>query len=373
MMVERGTTMEEESSIITEQAALGQEKRRQRQMNFWRKLIVSLVLLLIIGSIFAIAVEVILPEEGQWAGLTSHRCEEFCESSHQCDHTMEDRPTVQQPVNAYTNLAYIYYGLVPMVFIRIDLSTFMYFCASTLLAIASFMFHASVSSFWAGMDGAYMFTYGMALIFHGIFVVFCVPYLVLAPILVALFVTIPLKRSQMKIDLQLIMAGMFVVVVILVVILAMARIYMIVACQPKKKVSDTCTKIWRYKAWQISIIIGVACVPAIISGVAFSVWYMDMSKEWCNPASAWQWHGVWHVFTGIASLWTWIFFDKNRLKEILSTSYPPTIDDRVQKGNLSKEGNPLVEASTEIFQSGETGEDNLYDHDPATQPHDAFP
>lgn len=347
------TVGEDESSTATDKdigdtmiPALGQEKRRQQRMNCWRKLALSLVLLIIIGSIFVIVVEVILPEEGQWADLTSHRCDEFCENSHDCDHTMEDRPTVQQPVNAYTNLAYIWYGLVPMVFFRIDLGTFMYFCASTLLAIGSFMFHASVSTFWASMDGSWMFTYGWALIFHGVFVVLCVPWKLLAPILVALFVAIPLKRGQMKNDLQLVMAGMFVVVVILVAILVLARIYMIVARQPKKRASDTCSKTWCYKTLQISIILGVALIPATISGFATFVWDMDRRKEWCNPASAWQWHGVWHILTGLASLWTWILFDKNRLKDILATSYPLTIDDR--KGNSSSV------RGTEVFQRGET-------------------
>ena len=199
-----------------------------RRRLFWRKYIVSLLITFIVGVIFALVMEVILPQEGQWSDHISHKCEEFCENSHMCDHTMEERPTVQQPVNAYSNMVYIWCGLVPLIFLRVDLSTIMYFCASAWLAIASFMFHASISKFWASMDGASMYTYGSVLIFHGLHCVFNISWGILTVLQVALFITMPLVRSMITIDSELIFSGQLVVVVILAVTLVFARIYKII-------------------------------------------------------------------------------------------------------------------------------------------------
>lgn len=265
------------------------------QNKFSRKLIASLLIVLLICAIFAIIMHVILPQEGQWGDMDSHRCDEYCENSDQCDHPMEERPAVQQPVNAYTNMAYIWCGIVPLLFLRIDLSTIMYFCASTLLAISSFMFHASVTKFWMEMDGANMYTYGAALVFHGLHVVFGVSWLLLTPLLVALLVAMPLVRPYITIDSELINSGQLILVVCLAAILVMARIYKIanhaLAKQMEAQLSWLVTaSTILFRSFQV---VGMAFVPAIFSGVATIVWMKDVDKEWCDPSGWMQWHGVW--------------------------------------------------------------------------------
>jgi len=313
--------------------------------SFFRKWTLSLLLTFLVGVVFAIVMEVILPQEGQWSDMEGHRCEEYCENSNSCDHTMDERPTTQQPVNAYTNLAYIWCGLVPMIFLRVDLSTFMYFCASTILAISSFMFHASITKTWMWMDGASMYIYGASMIFHGIHAVFNVSWKILSIFMLALMVAMPIVRPKITVDNSLINSGQFVVVVILAAILVLARIYKIVVLalgkQRRRKkngkangTASSTSSCCRSAAiagsivWESCKVLVTVLIPALLAGFATFVWIKDSEKEeWCNPDSSLQWHGVWHVTTGFASLWIWLFFDFNHLKDILASSVCYVDDD----------------------------------------------
>jgi hypothetical protein len=293
-----------------------------RRRLFWKKYIFSLLITFLIGMTFALIMEIILPEEGQWSDMRSHTCDEYCENSHMCDHTMKERPTVQQPVNAYSNLAYIWCGIVPLIFLRVDLSTIMYFLASSLLAISSFMFHASISKLWMQMDGASMYTYGSVLIFHGLHCVLNVSWKFLALLQVALLIIIPIVRPKITIESELINSGQLIAVVILAVTLVLARLYRIInlgIARATREHLSCCAAFFSILGQSVRVII-IAFVPAILSGIATFVWMKDMNKDWCDPDSKMQWHGVWHCFTGFSSLWLWVFVDMNKLKDTLASS-----------------------------------------------------
>ena len=71
----------------------------------------------------------------------------------------------------------------------------------------------------------------------------------------------------------------------------------------------------------------------------------DANKEWCDPGSKMQWHGVWHCFTGFSSLWLWVFYDMNKLKDTLATSGRDNVSSN--KDRLSKTKHSI--GSTELF------------------------
>ncbi|KAG7345024.1 ceramidase [Nitzschia inconspicua] len=269
--------------------------------------------------------EIILPKEGQWAGLESHHCDEFCENSDKCDHSMDERPTMQQPVNAYSNIAYIWCGVVPMVFFRVDLSTTMYFCSSALLGISSFMYHASISRLWMNLDSSSMYTYFAVLVMHGLCSVFGLSWRCLCPIFVAILIAMPFVRPTIPFsrETEKIIYGQVLAITVLSLVLVLANIYKIVNqtfARTRSQGQHTYFASIFILLLQIFGVISVALFPGLLCAIATVGWNNDREKRWCRPNSIFQWHALWHALTAIASLWVWIFFDRNRLKDILATS-----------------------------------------------------
>lgn len=261
-----------------------------------------LVILWLLGAVMAMAValtaEVVLPEEGQWEGMESHHCDEFCENSNKCNHTMEERPTIQQPVNAYSNMAYIWCGIVPITFFRLDLSTIMYLCSSLLLGISSFMYHASITRFWMNLDSSYTYTYITVLILQGTSVVFGISWRCLSPIMVAILVAMPFIRPEIpfRIDSEKISFAQVSIVAVLATVLVLARIYKVVnhAFAKKRRIRKTTALAYLFSILlQISRVVVIASIPAFFGAVAIVSWNKDREKIWCDPDSKFQWHGVW--------------------------------------------------------------------------------
>ena len=140
---------------------------------------------------------VILDDNGQWADYESGRCDNICENSHQCDHVIEDRPIIQQPVNTWTNLTYILVGLWPIIHIRVDTSTVMFLLASTYLGIGSFMFHASITSFWQTIDVAATYDSIATGLLHGVYALTNVSWNWMAIPLLGLEITFSFVKKDM--------------------------------------------------------------------------------------------------------------------------------------------------------------------------------
>jgi hypothetical protein len=265
--------------------------------NFHRKLALSFFITVLCGAIFAITMEILLPKEGEWTGFESHHCDEFCENYVRCNHTMDERPTIQQPVNAYTNLAYIWGGIVPLVFLRVDVSTSMYFCASVLLGISSFMYHSSITRVWQHMDSAHMYTYILALVMHGLFAVIGTPWRCLAPILLSMFIAMPFIRPKLPVSVESaqINSAQVLLIVLLSLALVMAHIYRTInhSLARQKLLQLSIHKSISYILRESSKVIATALVPAVLGVVATVGWTNDREKRWCDPDSIFQWHGIW--------------------------------------------------------------------------------
>ncbi|KAL3940083.1 MAG: hypothetical protein SGARI_001128 [Bacillariaceae sp.] len=181
---------------------------------------------------------------------------------------------------------------------------------------------SAIIRFWMQMDGASMYTYGAVLIFQGFHAVFNISWMILAPVQVALLIAMPLVRPKITVDSELINSGQLIVVVLLATILVLVRLYKIINHGTARGKRDhlPCWGTFFSILWQSVRIVSIAFVPAILSGFATIVWMQDMEKKWCNPDSAMQWHGVWHCFTGFSSVYLWLFYDFNKLKDILASS-----------------------------------------------------
>ena len=209
------------------------------------------------------------------------------------------------------------------------------------------MFHASISKFWMQMDGASMYTYGSVLIFHGLHCVFNISWKILAVLQVGLFIAMPLVRPMITIESELINSGQLMVVVLLAVVLVLARIYRIInlGTARGKREQLPCCLTSSTILWQSVRVLGIAIFPAILSGTATFVWMKDLYKDWCDPDSKMQWHGVWHCLTGFSSVWLWVFYDINKLKDTLATSGRDNIP--YKKNGMSQTSHSI--GSTELF------------------------
>lgn len=84
-----------------------------------------------------------LPSADAWASLTPGDCAEYCEASHRCG-PLATRDAVQQPLNAWSNLAYLFVGVLGAAAFPTPLGL-AFAAAATVLAFGSFGFHATVT------------------------------------------------------------------------------------------------------------------------------------------------------------------------------------------------------------------------------------
>ena len=303
-----------------------------------RDLGMTLSFFVAVASIFVVVFLVILEEYGQWSDYKSGNCEGVCESSNQCDHEMEDRPTIQQPVNAWTNLAYILAGLWPIIHIRRDISTFVYLMASIYLGVGSFMFHASVTSFWQSLDVAA--TYGIiaTVTFHGIYALTNISWRWLALPLLGLVVAFSIVKKDMDasgMGSKRMLPLMVSIIVSEHVLLVGAYVCKILTRRPRAMSSASVNDSVEWK-FVVKLVL-LASTPGFLFGLAVLLHQKDSTKEWCMPDSFWQGHGAWHILTAFANLLIWIFFDNHRMVNILAPPPASTAsiddDENLEKAN----------------------------------------
>ncbi len=96
-----------------------------------------------------------LPSAEVWSDLTPAVCNEYCEHSDRCG-PLASRDAIQQPLNSWSNLAYLFVGL--LVWRRpLQPTAVLFTVSSAALAAGSFLFHAAVTREfqWLDMVGTY--------------------------------------------------------------------------------------------------------------------------------------------------------------------------------------------------------------------------
>jgi hypothetical protein len=95
------------------------------------------------------------PTGAVWTGLTPADCLEYCEGHTRCG-PLETRPAVQQPLNAWSNAAFAFVGLLALR-TRPRSLALLFAGSAMVLAVGSFWFHASVTreAQWVDMVGTY--------------------------------------------------------------------------------------------------------------------------------------------------------------------------------------------------------------------------
>jgi len=242
----------------------------------WRR---ALLVTALCGAVAAIALAT-LPSAEVWSALTPGDCDEYCEASTRCGE-LATRAAVQQPLNSWSNLAYLFVGVLAL---RRPLRpTAALFAASLgVLAVGSFLFHATVTREmqWLDMVGTYAAL--VAVIARGVAAAFSVSEL--AVVAVALFADALFAVFKWAISAY----------VALPLLIAAATVPIV-----------RWVRLGRRPARE-------AFVPLVLFVAAFVARQLDVAHVGCAPESILQGHATWHVLTAASLASAYFFFDAER-------------------------------------------------------------
>ncbi len=117
----------------------------------WRPALAGTLALVVVGAVVFAA----FPDGTLWSAMTPANCAEYCEAHTRCG-PLETRPSVQQPLNSWSNAAFVFVGLLALRTRPRALAVL--FAGSTgSLGVGSFLFHAAVTreTQWLDMVGTY--------------------------------------------------------------------------------------------------------------------------------------------------------------------------------------------------------------------------
>ncbi|RIK99550.1 MAG: hypothetical protein DCC71_20215 [Proteobacteria bacterium] len=207
-----------------------------------------------------------LPSADVWSRLTPGDCAEYCEAHTRCG-APSARAAIQQPLNAWSNAAFLFVGLLawrrPLAPTR---ALFAVSCA--LLAAGSFLFHASVTREMQWLDMAGTYAALVAVVARGAVQAFDWPELPV--VAAALAADAGFALFKWRIDAH----------VALPLLLLLASIPIAA----------------RVRAGRLSVRLALA--PLGLFALAFALRQADVARVLCFPDSLlYQGHALWHVAT----------------------------------------------------------------------------
>ena len=216
-----------------------------------------------------------LPSAEVWSDLTPGDCDEYCERSTDCG-ALASRGAIQQPLNAWSNLAYLFVGLLAW---RRPLrpTAALFAISSFVLAAGSFGFHASVTREFQWLDMVGTYAVLVAVLARGLVAAFGLAEAAVVAGAVGLDALIAIFKWHL--DAFVVIPILFVAISIPLAVFVRAR---------------------RSRIWPVS-------VGAALFGIAFAMRQIDVERIGCRPESLfYQGHALWHLLTA-ASLGLWFF------------------------------------------------------------------
>ena len=212
--------------------------------------------------------------ENLWQSIHPSLCLEYCESSHRCTEN-SIRPVIQQPINAFSSLSYVFLA----VFIFANHPTGfsgLFLISSCTLGIGSFLFHASLSpnSQWLDVVGMFATLHAVvAFAFHrllGWTERRIIPIAIIFDVLGAIF--------KWRLDSTLWTLAMVGLLVVLLGFYHRSR---------------------GHSPFRVVFPIGFI-------GIAWVFRSIDIHGLWCWPTSSlYQGHAFWHILSAVALWITW--------------------------------------------------------------------
>jgi len=206
------------------------------------------------------------PAAGAWSGFTAGDCAEYCESSHRCG-SLESRRVVHQPLNAWSNLAFVFVGVLALAR-PFTLGAGLFAASAVLLGVGSFLFHASITREmqWLDMVGTYAAL--VAVLACGVHRVWGAAWSLLLP--AALGLDLLIARYKWHLE-----ATIAIPILLIAIAIPMTHI----------------VRTGRGGAT-------AALAPLALFIAAYGVRELDVRHIACDPASVlYQGHALWHLLT----------------------------------------------------------------------------
>ncbi len=213
-----------------------------------------------------------------WSGLTPGVCAEYCEASANCG-PLASRAAIQQPLNAWSNLAYLFVGVLAL---RRPLrpSAALFSASCVLLAIGSFLFHAAVTTEFQWLDMVGTYAVLISVVACGCIAAFGVA--ARSAIGAALAIDLLFAVFKWRIN-------AFLALPALIAALAVPMAFVV-------------------KAGRIATV--TALLPLLLMGAAFALRQIDVAHIGCFPDSRlYQGHALWHLLTAASLGVAYFCFD----------------------------------------------------------------
>jgi len=219
---------------------------------------------------------------------------------------------VRQPSNTWSNLYALGTALVVAIGISRDriasrgksadnliksdnLLADLYIFAVFFLGFGSMWFHASITQLGGMFDGMSMYVFVGYMTCYTLYRlipkwwVFLPTYI----LIIALFTAIHNHVDSV----YLIMINVAMYIILELIILTW-------------RIIDWCKGKWSPPSdWYLPLIWWLSAVASF--GLAYMFWVWGAREhDFCNPDSAWQWHGMWHVFAGIMTVFIYSYWRK---------------------------------------------------------------
>lgn len=220
-----------------------------------------------------------IPDALVWSGLTPGDCAEYCEASTRCGPPAE-RAAIQQPLNTWSNLGFLFVGLLAL---RPPISALaaLFAVSCGVLAAGSFLFHATITREmqWLDMVGTYAAL--VAVIARGAVAAFGV-------------------RSAVALVAALVADLLFAVFKWSIPGTVALPLLVVAASLPIVRMTRSGQRSLR-----------VALLPAVLMLFAVVFRQLDVAGIWCLPESRiYQGHALWHLLTAASLGAAFFFFER---------------------------------------------------------------
>ena len=240
----------------------------------WRPALGGTLALVVAGA----AVFAAYPDGTLWAAMTPADCAEYCEAHTRCG-PLATRASVQQPLNSWSNAAFVFVGLLA-IRTRPRALAALFAGSLVLLGIGSFLFHAAVTreTQWLDMVGTYAAVVSVAALgLHkvGMRAGVALTLALVVDVLIAIF--------KWRID-------AFVALPLLVLVAGMPMVLAVRAGRGSAR---------------------AALLPLALLLVAVVLREADVRRVLCWPDSPWfQGHAVWHALCAASLGASWHFLSR---------------------------------------------------------------
>lgn len=212
------------------------------------------------------------PSAQMWANLTPGNCPEYCERFTNCELPLHQRPAIQQPLNSWSNLGFVFVGFLAAL-PRPHPGSLLFGLSCVVLGIGSFLFHASVTYELQWLDVVGMYFVEVSILAWAVHCTWGTPYRRLLPVVVAADLLLAAFKWQLSTTLVLTLLG--------------ACIAMFMSKHVRRGRRS----------------LRAAWLPGVLFAIAYVVRGLDVQKVLCTPDSLlFQGHALWHLLCA-AAVW----------------------------------------------------------------------